>query len=91
MEPSDTGARQAQSLGLNVRQGTLQDARYVDSFFDVIRLSNAVEHLPNPDLAFIDKHAGHGDLAKICEPRTTKQDSEIMGFGLCSASSAPSA
>jgi len=52
VEPSDTGARQAQSLGLNVRQGTLQDARYVDSFFDVIRLSNVVEHLPNPIATF---------------------------------------
>jgi hypothetical protein len=43
---SETGARQAQSLGLNVRQGTVQDARYEDGFFDVIRLSNVVEQLP---------------------------------------------
>lgn len=52
VEPSETGAKQAQSLGLNVWQGMLEEARYGDKFFDVIRLSNVVEHLSNPITTF---------------------------------------
>jgi SAM-dependent methyltransferase len=52
VEPSKVGARRAQSLGLNVKQGMLEDARFKDDFFDVVRLSNVVEHLPNPIATF---------------------------------------
>jgi SAM-dependent methyltransferase len=52
VEPSETGARQAQSLGLTVKHGMLQGAGFDDEFFDVIRLSNVVEHLPDPRATF---------------------------------------
>ena len=52
VEPSETGAKQAQSLGLMVKQGMLVDAGFDSEFFDVIRLSNVVEHLPNPKTIF---------------------------------------
>ena len=48
VEPSETGAKQAQSLGLTVHHGTLQEARFPDAFFDVVRLSNVLEHLSDP-------------------------------------------
>jgi SAM-dependent methyltransferase len=56
VEPSETGAKQAQSLGLTVKQGSLTDARFESEFFDVIRLSNVVEHLPNPKTVFREIH-----------------------------------
>jgi len=56
VEPSETGARQALSLGLNVKQGMLEEARFDAGFFDVIRLSNVVEHLPNPKNSFREIH-----------------------------------
>jgi len=48
VEPSETGAQQAQKLGLTVRHGSLQDAGFPDAFFDVVRLSNVLEHLSDP-------------------------------------------
>jgi SAM-dependent methyltransferase len=48
VEPSETGAKHAQSLGLTIHHGTLQDARFSDGFFDVVRLDNVLEHLRDP-------------------------------------------
>ena len=62
VEPSETGARQAQNLGLNVKQGLLEEAQFEDNFFDVIRLSNVVEHLPNPKATF-------REIARILQPK----------------------
>ena len=52
VEPSETGYQRARSLGLNVFHGTLEAAGFPDSFFDVVRLSNVLEHLPNPRATF---------------------------------------
>lgn len=38
----------AESRGLTVRRGTLQDARYLDNFFDIIFLGDIIEHVPSP-------------------------------------------
>jgi SAM-dependent methyltransferase len=56
VEPSKVGATRAQNLGLEVRQGMLEDARFPDQFFDVIRLSNVVEHLCKPKATFREIH-----------------------------------
>lgn len=48
VEPSATGAQQARKLGLDVRQGMLEEAGFAGAFFDVVRMSNVLEHLPNP-------------------------------------------
>ena len=52
VEPSETGLKQARSLGLDVRQGTLKEGQFPDAFFDVVRLSNVLEHLPDPKATF---------------------------------------
>ena len=54
VEPSETGVKQAHSLGLNVAHGMVEDGRFESDFFDVIRLSNVVEHLPKPKETFRD-------------------------------------
>jgi SAM-dependent methyltransferase len=48
VEPSKRGAEQAQNLGLRVFRGTLEEARFESCFFDVIRLSNVLEHVDQP-------------------------------------------
>jgi SAM-dependent methyltransferase len=56
VEPSKAGAVRAQNLGLNVTQGMLEDARFPDQFFDVVRLSNVVEHLCEPKTTLHEIH-----------------------------------
>jgi len=48
VEPSATGVKQARSLGLDVAYGMVEDRHFESDFFDVIRMNNVVEHLPNP-------------------------------------------
>jgi len=52
VETSRTGCQRARSLGLNVFHGTLEAARFPDRFFDVVHLSNVLEHLPDPIATF---------------------------------------
>lgn len=48
VEPSAAGVKQARALGLDVRHGELPEARFPQSYFDVIRLNNVLEHLTDP-------------------------------------------
>ena len=48
MDPSSAVVSQARSLGLRVCEGRLEDAKFPDDFFDVIRLHHVLEHLLNP-------------------------------------------
>ncbi|MGA9347700.1 MAG: class I SAM-dependent methyltransferase [Anaerolineae bacterium] len=48
-------------LGLNVFAGTLTDAHYPDSFFDIITLWNVLEHLHQPRATLIE-------IARIIRP-----------------------
>jgi len=52
VEPSESGVKQARSLGLDVRRGNLPDAHFPDAFFDVVRLNNVLEHLVDPHATF---------------------------------------
>lgn len=54
VEPSAAGAAQARSLGLNVHQGHIEEARFQDGFFDVVRLSHVLEHLTDPRGTFFE-------------------------------------
>ena len=54
VEPSAVGAAQARSLGLNVHQGQIEEARFQDGFFDVVRLSHVLEHLTDPRGTFFE-------------------------------------
>jgi SAM-dependent methyltransferase len=61
VEPSETGAKQAHSLGLSVTQGNLTDAQFPGAFFDAVRLSNVLEHLSDPKAIF-------REIARILKP-----------------------
>jgi len=52
VDPSETGVKQAHRQGLHAAHGMVEDGWYESNFFDVIRLSNVVEHLPKPKEAF---------------------------------------
>lgn len=61
VEPSGAGAAQARSLGINVCHGHIEDARFPESFFDVIRLHHVLEHLTEPQATF-------REIARILKP-----------------------
>jgi len=61
VEPSAVGAAQAHSLGLNVHHGQIEDARFPDSLFDVIRLNHVLEHLTAP-------HGTMREIGRILKP-----------------------
>jgi len=49
LEPSPNFAKYANSqYGINIHQGTLEDAEYPDRFFDVVVLNMVLEHIDDP-------------------------------------------
>jgi SAM-dependent methyltransferase len=48
IEPSAFAAKKAQELGRKVFCGTLQEAHYPDSQFDVVSMTHVLEHVPQP-------------------------------------------
>ena len=56
VELNELTAEVAESRGLNVKRGTLQDAHYPDKFFDAIFLGDIIEHVPNPRELLIESH-----------------------------------
>jgi 2-polyprenyl-3-methyl-5-hydroxy-6-metoxy-1,4-benzoquinol methylase len=49
VEPDSTGARIAQECyGLEVFQGTLEDAHFPEGTFDVVTMNHVIEHVHNP-------------------------------------------
>lgn len=43
-------------LGLTVSQGTLEEARFPDAFFDVVTMRHVLEHLPDPGRSLAEVH-----------------------------------
>ena len=72
IEPSEHGALQAQALGLEVEHGMLEAGRYANAYFDVVRLSNVLEHLTDPLAVFreIDRILKPDGLVYITVPNT---------------------
>lgn len=48
VEPAPEAARAAQSAGLRVRQGLLEEIGYDERSFDAVTLFEVIEHLPDP-------------------------------------------
>ncbi|RIH84528.1 Ubiquinone biosynthesis O-methyltransferase [Calidithermus terrae] len=48
VEPDPTAAQLAQQRGLEVHQGTLEEAGLAEESFDVVTLNHVIEHLPDP-------------------------------------------
>ncbi|MBI3082931.1 MAG: class I SAM-dependent methyltransferase [Candidatus Omnitrophica bacterium] len=57
VERSQSAARAARErYGLDVRGGTLEEARFPDRAFDTIHMSHVFEHLPNPAATLDEMH-----------------------------------
>ena len=44
----ERAVNQARQLGFSVHHGSVQDAKYIDNFFDEIYMNHVLEHTPNP-------------------------------------------
>lgn len=56
VEPSDFKKEFAKKHGLNIFQGTLEEANFPDNYFDVITLNHVFEHLPHPTKTLHELH-----------------------------------
>jgi SAM-dependent methyltransferase len=62
VEPAQEASERARSRGLSVFTGDLMEASFPDRFFDVIRMSFVLEHLPNPKETLVE-------IRRILRPR----------------------
>ena len=56
VELSSWAAKRAQSKGLTVHEGTLEEASYPDSFFTVVTMWDVIEHLADPVKTLAEVH-----------------------------------
>jgi SAM-dependent methyltransferase len=50
VEPADEAVRQAKARGIEMHQGTLDDAPWPPESFDAVTFNHALEHVPDPQL-----------------------------------------
>lgn len=81
IEPNEYAAKIAQSYGLNVIQGTLENIKIKESQFDVITLWDVLEHIPNPnrDLTIIHKLLKNDGILFIRVPNYDSIDAKLFG------------
>jgi len=48
VEPADFDQELSKNYSLNISNGTLDEAKYENEYFDVITLNHVLEHVPNP-------------------------------------------
>jgi 2-polyprenyl-3-methyl-5-hydroxy-6-metoxy-1,4-benzoquinol methylase len=65
---------------LNVTQGTLNEVRYPDNFFDVVIMKDVIEHLPDPksELTEIYKIIKPGGIICVNTPNIASLTSKIL-------------
>lgn len=70
VEPNPQAVEQGRRRGLDVVQGTLDDARFADAAFDYVRLDHSFEHMTNPTatLREIRRILRPGGRLFICVP-----------------------
>ncbi len=67
--------------GLDVRTGTLEDAKFPDRAFDVVHLSHVFEHLPDPAATLEELHriVDHGGLVIFKVPNMASASAKRFG------------
>jgi len=50
VELSEFAAKESQNRGLNIKTGTLREAKYPSNYFDVVTLQDVIEHVKDPTL-----------------------------------------
>ena len=56
VEISKKASIQARKQGLNVFNGNLTEAKFPNNYFDIVRLSHVLEHMPHPSEIFQEGH-----------------------------------
>jgi SAM-dependent methyltransferase len=81
VEPSESGVKQARSLGLEVHYGSLAGAKFPNAFFDVIRLNHVLEHLNDPKETFweINRILRPDGLVYVTVPNTRSLVFRLFG------------
>ena len=87
VEPSPDAVAHARALGLDVRQGTLQDAALPGAAYDVVYLGDVLEHVPDcrATLAEVTRVLVSGGHAVVRGPITTNSLARRAGLALYGA------
>src|ERR1043166_5951930 len=87
VELSPEAVARARALGLDVRQGTLEDAAIADAAFDVVYMGDVLEHVPNcrATLAGVARVLVPGGHAVVRGPITTHSLARRAGLALYGA------
>ncbi|MBT6047484.1 MAG: class I SAM-dependent methyltransferase [Candidatus Scalindua sp.] len=82
VELSDYAAKYArEQLGLNVIKGSIEEASFAESSFDVVVMWDVIEHIPSPVLALkeINRVLRSGGLLALSTPDISSLISRIQG------------
>ena len=83
VEPADSAAATARSMGLDVRTGTLDEVRFPSSYFDVITMYQVLEHIANPRTVLEECHRilKPGGKLLVSVPNIECYDLRLFGSG----------
>ena len=87
VEPAPEAVARARALGLDVRQGTLEDSALADAAFDVVYMGDVLEHVPDcrATLAGVARVLVPGGHAVVRGPITTHSLARRAGLALYGA------
>ena len=81
VELSEYAYKFAKRKGLKVKNGTLQDVKYPDNYFDAVTMQDVIEHVPDPvsDLKRIHKILKPGGKVYLVTPDIDGLWSRLLG------------